>query len=97
MPICHDRKFLYVHIPRTAGKAIFLGLLSAGCEIDSHKNRHLGATDIKEYLGSWDGFYKFAVIRNPWERYVSCYFKMCKQRSKKFLQMNKFALGKTMA
>lgn len=42
------------------------------------KNGHISALEIKPHLSEeiWTGYYKFAFIRNPYERFVSaCFFK----------------------
>jgi hypothetical protein len=39
------------------------------------EGRHLFARDLKKYLGTktWDACFKFAFVRNPWDRLVSWY------------------------
>ncbi|GAA6167801.1 glycosyltransferase family 25 protein [Sessilibacter corallicola] len=38
--------------------------------------KHSTAAEIKQFVGSdvWDSYYKFATIRDPWERVVSTYY-----------------------
>ena len=70
MNISHENKFLYVHIPKTAGMTIAASL---GIEGPTHLTqdeivkRHALNHDITDY-------YKFAFCRNPWDRFVSLYF-----------------------
>ena len=45
---------------------------------------HKGWRWVKEnYPSEWESYYKFAVDRNPWDRFVSAYFWFKKAKSKK--------------
>jgi hypothetical protein len=91
-----QRKFLFVHVPKTGGNSIQAALEPysedkivsvsehhdgvdrfevrsgkyAGLVKHSTLDRYKAALDAETY-GS---LYKFAVIRNPWDRMISCYF-----------------------
>ncbi len=65
-----DRRAIFVHIPKCAGvsinQTIFGGL--AG-----------GHTTFEEYLSIFEprcvnSYFKFTIVRNPWDRLVSAYF-----------------------
>lgn len=86
------RKFLFIHIQKTAGTSIEVALASVTPDAvrrfddipecrDPLKNRHLFAADLKKYLDDeiWNSYYKFAFVRNPWARLVSWY-NMCVER-----------------
>jgi hypothetical protein len=69
-----DRKVIFVHIPKCAGvsvnKAIFGNL--AG-----------GHTTFEQYLKIFEpkciaDYFKFTIVRNPWDRLVSAYFFLLK-------------------
>lgn len=60
--------FIFVHIPKAAGTSISeaLGIVDPG---------HYCLKEYKSKLGEdFDGFYKFAVVRDPWDRVASSFF-----------------------
>jgi len=76
-------KFIFIHIPKTAGSSIGdpsykkfrKGSLIQylGAEDEAHQG-HIRARELKEKLGeSWDEYFKFCFVRNPWDRLVSAY------------------------
>jgi len=76
--ISHKRQFIFVHIPKTAGTTFSKAL----DEPRDHKHSTLEMT-IRDGLGRNPlkklfrrkilGYFKFAVVRNPWDRAVSLY------------------------
>lgn len=84
MLISNQKRFIFVHIPKTGGSSIFRALSSCNDAPDTDDNRHLGLLEIYNrygYLaGEDDGaagelkkYFKFAFVRNPWDRVVSMY------------------------
>lgn len=78
MPICFDRKILFVHIPKTGGTSVidyfdfkqntrnlYGRIMNTSVEVS-----HLPLYVINE-LYNIDGYYKFCFVRNPWDRMVS--------------------------
>ena len=64
-------KHLFVHIPKTAGRSVFL-MLNNG---EALQGSHASARDYKSYLGAqYENYFSFAIVRNPWDRMVSLYF-----------------------
>lgn len=109
MPIFHQSKCIFIHIPKTGGSSIFLKLkaVSGSFELfgkavpsdydkyqlkgvktieNKEKNvrllHHLPAIYVKKIVGekTWDNYFKFAVVRNPWDRMVSWYCYINKHR-----------------
>jgi len=70
--INHKHKCIFIHIPRTAGTSIELGISGAPNNSHHYKYKHLIASYAKEiYAKYWDDYFKFSFIRNPWSRIVS--------------------------
>lgn len=60
---------IFVHIPKTAGKAIFHTLFSADTI------GHHALVWYKTYNETkFNDYYKFAIVRNPWDRIVSAFY-----------------------
>ena len=73
--INHKNKFIFIHIPKTAGMSVEKGLGENVRKIHkSHNNAH-GRPSDKHYAPYWnDDYFKFIFVRNPWDRLVSSYF-----------------------
>lgn len=64
---CFERKAIFVHIPKCGGMAVGTALFGHG---------RLSHRPIKDYQviftpEEFETFYKFTVVRNPWDRLVS--------------------------
>ncbi len=72
--ISHSHRFIFVHTKKTAGLSIETALVDL-CEPVDSRNRHLTAAEIRDSVGTgrFDSYFKFAVVRNPWDRLVSLY------------------------
>lgn len=70
MLINHTRRFVFVHIHKTAGSSMF-SVLSSMPRTMPHGHAHtfIKDGDVAEY----SNYFKFAVVRNPWARAVSWY------------------------
>ena len=67
MPVDYKRKLIFVHIPKNAGTSI-----EKCCDMNDtgHKNWKYY---FSNYLSEWNEFTSFAVIRDPIDRFISCY------------------------
>jgi len=73
----NNKKFLYVHIPKTGGTTIEDTLDKTPWSIVGH----LSLKDIKKRLDNYKEYISFTTVRNPWSWYVSWYFYL-KQKNK---------------
>jgi hypothetical protein len=78
--IDHQNKYIFVHIPKTAGTSITHALQEAQFPYNSKGTRfrckkHTPALTLKKHIGflAWKTHFKFAFVRNPWDLMVSSY------------------------
>ena len=64
-----SKKMIFVHIPKTAGNSVayYFFKLKKG-------PGHFYINDYKNAILDHSNYYKFSVIRNPWDRVVSSFF-----------------------
>lgn len=71
--ISHRYRCILIHIPRTAGSSIERWIHGSDWWDHSPSTKHLLASQAKQlYHECWDDYFKFAFVRNPWDRMVSC-------------------------
>jgi hypothetical protein len=69
MTINHEKKLIFIHIPKNAGTSIIKAM---GCEENYFIDKSI--EEYKEfYRDYWDTYIKFTVIRNPICRFISAY------------------------
>jgi hypothetical protein len=82
MVVCHNKKCIYIHIPKTAGTSVeqFLrengknGLQYHGVR-NGRSMHHFTAFDLKyEIPLTFQNYYKFTFVRNPYDRLLSEYY-----------------------
>lgn len=85
MPISHEYKLIFVHIPRTAGESIenCLGMYGGepthtfwGAVDNMDVLQHNTARELKSKINHdalWGAYTKFSVVRNPFSKAVSEY------------------------
>jgi len=90
------KNLVFLHVPKTAGTSMQTLLRLRGGkhimdeDFDFEKMNHIvfiGSPDIDFMLRRtnidknwWKDSYKFAFVRNPWDRLVSCYHFFCRIR-----------------
>ena len=70
--ISHKHKFLFIHIPRTGGSSIESQF---NFKEAKEKNKHWTLSDWRKTLDreTFDDYFKFAFVRNPWDFMISKY------------------------
>jgi hypothetical protein len=73
---CPQREFIFIHIPRTAGGSMehaikCSGGNEGGISLGNYKNGHAQLAWYPEHMIKY--FFKFSIIRNPWDRIFSIY------------------------
>lgn len=67
--ICHDRRCVFVHVPKTAGVSMYQAFDTPRDQQHHHR--------LSEHQGWSDSYFKFAFVRNPWDRFLSSYSYFC--------------------
>tara|TARA_R110002167_G_C12683722_1_gene651688 strand:- start:1553 stop:2134 length:582 start_codon:yes stop_codon:yes gene_type:complete len=71
--INHEHKFLFLHLPKTGGTSINKFFND---KFDNNK-REFGHPYLSDYkCNNFDDYFKFTVVRNPYDRLVSAFFYM---------------------
>ena len=83
MIVCHEKRFIFIAVNKTASSSIHTAFREAGVPIDKVTARdpqderlhHASARHIRELVGEevWRSYFKFAFVRNPWDRLFSYY------------------------
>lgn len=67
--IIHESRLIFVHIQKTGGNAV----ARAFGQPANLPEKHFTAGELRTLYGEdvWDRYFKFAFVRNPWDRLVS--------------------------
>lgn len=87
MIIDHAHKFIFIAVPKTASISIQFSL-GYGHDIPEPDLYHAGITDVLAE-NACDGYFKFAFVRNPWDRLYSLYHDFTKKRITQYSQLVK--------
>jgi hypothetical protein len=82
MVICHNKKCIFIHIPKTAGTSIEHFLRENGKNelsligvLNKRSMHHYTSVEIKKNMPyCFNTYYKFSIVRNPYERLLSEYY-----------------------
>lgn len=68
--ICHDKKAIFIHIPRNAGRSMEAYISNKKPTNPHHKDLDV-LTRIKN--GEYSDYFTFVIVRNPFDRMVSMF------------------------
>lgn len=78
---CHEKKLIFVHIPKTGGTTVehYLNLMNCMqgyCVIKNIAFQHFNWKDYKRFLGNkiYNTYFKFSIVRHPVDRCISEYY-----------------------
>ena len=71
--ISHDYQCIFVHLPRTGGTSLDYAVAGKDWWDIDKTTKHLTAAQAKAlYADYWNDYYKFAFVRDPADRMLSC-------------------------
>ena len=77
MKLSHSHKFLFIAIPKTGTTSVGNILANFSSKVGRYKgDQHVTYSFLKESLKTkldFDEYFKFSVVRNPWDRLVSVF------------------------
>lgn len=72
MTVSDKYKFIFFHLRKTGGTSVAVSIGENGS--DPFKDRHLTPSQAQNRIpGKFKSYYKFSIIRNPFDRLVSCF------------------------
>jgi chondroitin 4-sulfotransferase 11 len=71
--VSDNRKLVFVHIQKTGGSTVHRLLEGSISDIYRVGARHQFAIRGMNEIEGWEEYFKFAFVRNPWDRLVSWY------------------------
>jgi hypothetical protein len=102
--INQERKVIFCHVPKNAGQSVVGALTTAGGYrfvpypmVEEDRTTTWTQGECRRILAHvprqlWDGCFKFAFVRNPWDRLVSGW-QYTRQRRKHDLSFERFVAG----
>ncbi len=75
--ISHSDRFIWFRVAKVATRSILQELKNKGANLDAEH-----PMSIHYPINSYQNYYKFAFVRNPWDRLVSCWLNKIVDRGK---------------
>lgn len=72
MFISHAKKLIFIHIPKNAGTSI-TDFLKNNMNNNNINKLHVNCSTLKNQIKNYNDYFKFCVVRNPYDRAVSFY------------------------
>jgi hypothetical protein len=73
--ISYERKWIFIHVPRTGGSSLTYTLIDHFEEIGGQPGGGLSQhAKLPEFNVDPAGYFKFSIVRNPWDMCVSWMF-----------------------
>lgn len=106
MMIDHEHKFIFIHIPKTGGTSVetfFMPSIkdriknvygSSPLQPDNQAHLKFYHLQIQYPHLNFDEYFKFAVVRNPWDRVVSNFFHTKRKQRKDLRKFLGFGMSK---
>ena len=73
MPVYHQLKLVFIHVPKNAGTSLTDFLSQANGQEPDAPGHHPWHWYRDHYPNEWASYLKVAVVRNPYDRFFSCY------------------------
>ena len=83
MVVSHSHKFAFIHVPKTGGTTITHLLGKLGFTTKCSCMNHIRAGDLRALMTPelFDSYYRFAIVRNPYDLMVSLFYFAKKSKS----------------
>lgn len=77
------KNLIFIHPPRCGGTSI-----ESSFKWENELEKHLSASSIKKKIGEkqWGELFKFAIIRNPFDKVISMYHARCYRKFRKGIE-----------
>jgi hypothetical protein len=98
MFINQQSKVVFFHIPKTGGRSIKATFGFKESKRDRRLSHYLPETAREViFQETWHHYWKFCIVRNPWDRFVSLYeFHRQSEHSKRYTpDLHRFAMANT--
>ena len=95
--ISNKHKCFFIHIPKTGGSSVgcTMGIKNSVANILNHKDDHLTVVEAMKYFPKeWNEYFKWTIVRNPWDRFVSMYHFRKKKNYSEFIQNKELKFDK---